>query len=424
MSEKIRINLTISTIIFLYLISTCFPQTQTEMDNLYTHILTNYKKSIRPSENHTHPTDITVLVEIYKIVETDMPLGIFSAVITIHSSWRDTRLSWNSSDYGGATSVVLEKSDVWCPRFSIGPPVDQLDPFGDSSARIRITDTGEASVSDVDLAKVSCKYNQEKYPFDSQVCELIIFQQGYLADNIKYVLPSTRFVMLNYIPHQEWNLVKTQLLELSIPNYLALVGEIKINRRERYFMLINFVPVTLLTILNSLIFKIPIESGERVGYSITCLLALAVYLTEITNTLPSGSNNMSYVSYYLTVMIINSSLSCCVAIFSMCMYFYDDQETVPRCVQKMVYSLSWPPFCFKRCRRKTLPKNKISTVAPAEKTNETITIGKVNIAPIDGGKWLTIGWKDVSRTIDNIMFVGGLCFILFSIVLTLVGLTV
>ena len=301
------ILLQLAIAMFFHSINLSFSQTQTDMDNLYKDLLQNYEKSIRPNQDHSQPTNITVVVQLFKILETDMPLGIFSVVLSILSFWQDPRLIWNSSEYGGAEHVVLEKSDIWYPRYIVGLPVDGLMQYGDSSSRIHVNKLGATYLISSDLAKVSCDYIQQKYPFDTQTCVIFISQEGYLMDDIKYKIPVTNIIAESYSVHAEWDLLRTDLKEFSFegfPGYHTLTCTIVTSRRAKYFMLLNFLPVTLFTVLNTLMFKLPIVSGERIGFSITCLLALAVYLTEITRSLPSGSNNMSYLSYYLTAMII------------------------------------------------------------------------------------------------------------------------
>jgi hypothetical protein len=49
------------------------------------------------------------------------------------------------------------------------------------------------------------------------------------------------------------------------------------------------IPVSLMAILIAFVFKLPVESGEKVGFSITVLLSYAVYLTLITGSLNTNA---------------------------------------------------------------------------------------------------------------------------------------
>jgi hypothetical protein len=51
--------------------------------------------------------------------------------------------------------------------------------------------------------------------------------------------------------------------------------------------------VTLFVALNPLVFLLPVESGERIGLSMTILLSYTIFLTLISDAIPASSNPMS-----------------------------------------------------------------------------------------------------------------------------------
>jgi hypothetical protein len=65
-------------------------------------------------------------------------------------------------------------------------------------------------------------------------------------------------------------------------------------------------PVVFLGLLNILVFLIPAESGERISYSVTVMLAITVFLSSVADSLPKTSSPISLLSYYL---LANSGLS-------------------------------------------------------------------------------------------------------------------
>ena len=48
--------------------------------------------------------------------------------------------------------------------------------------------------------------------------------------------------------------------------------------------------------LNTMVFVLPTESGERVGYAITCLLSLSVYMTFASEGLPDSSKPLPIIT--------------------------------------------------------------------------------------------------------------------------------
>jgi uncharacterized membrane-anchored protein len=57
-----------------------------------------------------------------------------------------------------------------------------------------------------------------------------------------------------------------------------------------FFVLNLILPICLMSILNLFVFLLQGDSGERVGYAITVLLAIALFLTISSDSLPATSN--------------------------------------------------------------------------------------------------------------------------------------
>ena len=53
--------------------------------------------------------------------------------------------------------------------------------------------------------------------------------------------------------------------------------------------------MVFLSLTSSLVFALPADAGEKMGLSITVLLAYAVYLTLITDAMPNTSMQVSIV---------------------------------------------------------------------------------------------------------------------------------
>jgi nicotinic acetylcholine receptor alpha-7 len=77
-------------------------------------------------------------------------------------------------------------------------------------------------------------------------------------------------------------------------------------RHPLYFGVMILLPTLLFSLLNPLVFLLPVESGERVSLSMTILLSYAIFLTLVSNSIPKTSNPMCTL---LIVMIVIISLS-------------------------------------------------------------------------------------------------------------------
>lgn len=79
-------------------------------------------------------------------------------------------------------------------------------------------------------------------------------------------------------------------------------------RRWRYYV-ISLSPVFSFNLMQILVFWLPNESGERIAFSVTVLLAEVVFLTVIQEKLPEASKpDISYLVYKQVVDMIISFL--------------------------------------------------------------------------------------------------------------------
>ena len=103
--------------------------------------------------------------------------------------------------------------------------------------------------------------------------------------------------------HGEWNLIDTEWTEETTMrekwSFSRLKFSIRIRRRPLFHMLNTLFPVILMAFLTVIVFKLPPESGERIGLSLTILLAFAVYLTLISESIPQTSLSASLLCKYM-----------------------------------------------------------------------------------------------------------------------------
>ena len=84
--------------------------------------------------------------------------------------------------------------------------------------------------------------------------------------------------------------------------------EIKINRRHLFYFVIFMLPNILLYILPALVFFIPIESGEKISFSITILLAFVVSFGTTADLLPASSLNFPIIASLLGADVTQMTL--------------------------------------------------------------------------------------------------------------------
>ena len=88
-----------------------------------------------------------------------------------------------------------------------------------------------------------------------------------------------------------------------------LIYTITLKGRPMYFFLFLIFPVIAIVLLSLLIFKIPPDTGERIGFAVTILLTMGVYLMVISQDLPRKADNAPLVGIlYVTQGVITAGM--------------------------------------------------------------------------------------------------------------------
>jgi hypothetical protein len=76
-----------------------------------------------------------------------------------------------------------------------------------------------------------------------------------------------------------------------------------LKRKPLHYILNIILPIMCLNVLNVFVFIVPADAGEKMGYTVSIFLALAVFLTMISAELPVNSDNVSIMSIYLMMQL-------------------------------------------------------------------------------------------------------------------------
>ena len=336
-----------TTLALLLTLQRCKGQTTSDVQNLYLNFLqaSNYISTVRPSLDQNKPTEIVFDFDLFTITKTDELTGWLSLEVGVYTEWYDHRIEWEPVNFGGVSEIYLPMNKMWKPEFVFKDSMGKIDSFGIANTQIKYTSTGTAHLYLFDVINVHCEFNVNKFPFDVNVCK-------FNAVPITYT--GTEMVILNlqnvanmdlFNINDKWIITKT-LVEVWSDQDINLVHfEITLNRRWQYFVLIQISPVLVLSILNNMVFKLHVNSGERAGYSITCLLSFAVFLQEITSHFPKSSKNMPFVSYYLTSLILHSGLICIVTIVNLTIYNQENTTPIPGWLRRCIGCVQTPRMC-------------------------------------------------------------------------------
>ena len=405
-------------------------QTSNDSKTLRRDLLDGYDKFVRPVENQTHPVDVGVYFSLIALQDFDEVQEKFSVTGVFILYWIDEHLRWENvmENYGNITTVFMGYKDVWVPELILTNPSQRLDSFGKEWQILRYESNGLATWYPADLIKATCSIDVRYFPFDIQECSMELYVWGY-ANNEVRLMATRDDIETSYQrgEHGTWRLLngtaKTELVGFSSRFTITF----RLERKSQYVIVNIVLPILFMCFLNVLVFILPAESGERVSYAITVLLAIAVFMTIISDTLPKKSEPLPLISYFLMIDLIVSALTSLFTILNLRIYHKNDGKPVPRWLSSMyrLLSCSWrrdmetDDDTFNRKSGKDISDTR--TVNNDTKFKKRNTIYEMDLTPRKAYKHspvqrfnsnaastrneANVEWKDISKMFDYILLV-------------------
>lgn len=366
MMQICRLGLPNIVLVLLFSSSYINAATPADEENLYNTTMTGYNRSLRPGSSPHTALKVYLAFYIVSINEFDETGGTFSVVGFFEVRWTDYRLSWNPANYGGLSRMYYSQSEVWVPQMK---PVNTMKDgmtFGANDLKLRITSNGETTWRLAEFIETGCSADITFYPFDVQTCRIDLVQLGYYYEDLVLVPMLTQVGMDFYEENGIWKIMKSNVSSIYFNTLHYIRFEFVLKRRSGFFIVNMLLPILLMGFLNLFVFVLPADSGERVGYSITLLLSISVFLTLISDTLPPTSQpQMPILSFILMSDVVMSSLSVCCTIVGLRFYHKEEGKVIPKYLQTFVNCV----LCTKLRKR-----NEVKQIENSDEHNEIITI--------------------------------------------------
>ena len=396
-----------------------------------------YNKNVRPIKDQSQALVVDVKLFVGALQEFDEVLERISLVTVFHLTWTDENLTWNASDYDGINTTFFGYKEVWVPEIFLTNPSEKIDSFGKEWHSIRYNSDGKAVWEPGTLIEAACSVNAYYFPFDIQECYLELLIWGYYGSEVKFNAKSNN-IDLSYMPeHGTWNFIGTRV-EFATERKSSIKYYFRLQRNPQYLIINVIMPILFLNLLNALVFVLPTESGERVSYSITVLLSIAVFMTIVSDILPRTSKPMPIISYVLLGSLFISSLITVITVLNLRLFNKKEDEPVPNWLVRMYHSLK-RPWCTCRTGKRTVQDTSVKddrlAIHHTREGNHTdshisrmsiVELGmhenkKFTFDSIDESVDLhKVTWQDISSLIDFICLWFTAMVIAFGFFLTMV----
>ncbi|XP_060070491.1 neuronal acetylcholine receptor subunit alpha-2-like [Ylistrum balloti] len=299
-------------------------------NSVHTNLWTGYNKLVRPSDV------VTVEVEFILLSINDLNLKQqkFSTAGFFTMFWTDSRLTWTPSANENVSFVYANENIIWKPELVVDNSISQISIISDENLLYRVDSNGHVKWEPPGIYDTHCEVDITWFPFDRQTCYVELTSWGYTIDVVNLSHHKTNINLEDYKQNGEWIIEGTAIawneLTADGSRYSQLEFIVHLARRPTYYFMNMIFPVVLISFLTTLVFILPVESGERISFSITVLLSLALLLTLISDIMPTTSIHTSILSIYIMCILTFSTLSVFLTSLNLRLYHKEDQLDVPK----------------------------------------------------------------------------------------------
>ncbi|XP_070178584.1 neuronal acetylcholine receptor subunit alpha-7-like [Littorina saxatilis] len=240
------------------------------------------------------PVVVDVALIPMNILDIDDAKQVVSLPTSLILMWTHPGLAWDSSPegpYAKLNVLELKTQELWIPKVHIlnGASEDRTLDMGSTAT---VFSNGSVLVSVSPLMKFTCKMDMRVYPFDTQECGLVVFitsTYGAQGRKKKDFIMSSESLIGSFGSNSEWTLENVESEEKEmLAGVSFLVYTLKLRRKTTFYVISFIVPIVLTSYMNTLVFVIPAESGERVSYLVSIFVSNAVFVSFCTDQMPQG----------------------------------------------------------------------------------------------------------------------------------------
>ncbi|XP_060072878.1 neuronal acetylcholine receptor subunit alpha-3-like [Ylistrum balloti] len=352
------------TFILMFHTQDVFCQTSDDVKSLLTQILTtdSYNKFVRPSDNHSLPTNVYCSMFLVSITDIDEVKEKMTTTAYLELVWDDTYFVWTPGNYNGINYVYIPQSEIWKPDIALKNGFTKMKELGDKFILAYVYFDGEVYWYPYEVFETKCSIDISYFPFDEQICDIKLGVWSSTHHEISVQMGERGMILDEYQENGEWHIVKTQAETfLNDVGESQVVFKIHVKRKPEYHLYNMVLPVILLSLLAVFTFVIPVDSGEKMGFCMTMFLAFAVFLTIVGAQLPASSTQSLLSKYLIFLVVIGTLIIMFTAIELRINYRNTESFPIPTWL-KLLVKTSRIIHCRQPC---SISRNKKSTIAPS-----------------------------------------------------------
>nr|XP_054761339.1 neuronal acetylcholine receptor subunit alpha-7-like [Lytechinus pictus] len=252
--------------------------------------------------------------------------------------WTDGFLRWNESDYGGVTSLQVNVDQIWIPDLTLLTSNSK----GFLTLNHRLVDvfsSGTVIRLSPAIITISCLLDVKLFPFNVQTCYFVFGPRSSPAnvEDVDYFFERNETAKDRYCDNGVWEILD-DTADKKLANYstadepfVEIHYRITFRRKSRVVYVIGIgivIRSVLLSVSTMITFLLPPESGEKISFGITNLLAMVLFQETVRSAMPPTGSPMF--ANYICTMVVVAGVSLVAEALVLRMHSYANTIPIPR----------------------------------------------------------------------------------------------
>ncbi|KAK7114908.1 hypothetical protein V1264_000889 [Littorina saxatilis] len=290
-------------------------------------LMKRYDTVMRPVTDPSQPVYLSLSIGIKSFIQLDMKKQTLMSFGWLTVNWFDQFLTWDHDLYPFKV-VHLTYGMIWRPELVVFNTISDLDQLEDQKIKVSVRHDGLVTWYPGGLFETFCSIDISHYPLDTQTCSVDIIPWSTDRSVVNGTFREPAFEISNTESHPEWTLVSTEAVYKVRPSdFWVLHFKFTLKRKVLFYVINIILPIVLLSLMNCLVFLLPVESGEKMTVSVTVFLSFAVFMSLINDSLPQNSDSICLFSAYVAVQMFLSV--CSIVMAAVIVFIFDKDRESP-----------------------------------------------------------------------------------------------
>jgi len=335
-----------TAVLLLVLMNSKVESGNPDAKRLYDDLLSNYNKLVRPVANISETVTVHLKLKLSQLIAVNLKNQIMTTNLWVEQFWRDYKLEWDPSEYGGVKSLHVPADHIWRPDIVLYNNADgNFEVTLATKATLHYT--GDVAWKPPAIYHSSCEMDVEYFPFDEQTCVMKFGSWTYdgfqvdLRHEEEIHSPSSAMYnaeensptvdvgidLTEFYMSVEWDILEVpaqrnvKFYTCCDEPYLDITFNITMRRKTLFYTVNLIIPCMGISFLTILVFYLPSDSGEKVSLSISILLSLTVFFLLLAEIIPPTSLVVPLLGKFVLFTMILDTFSICVTVVVLNIHF-------------------------------------------------------------------------------------------------------